>query len=81
MTNDHDTRVAWLKMLFVWFTTGVGWITEHTTGQGIVLFLAGVHTTIQIYLLVRDRILRRRIERESQRAEFDSRPHHYGEPK
>jgi len=75
MNDDHSTRMAWLKMAVAWLLTGVGSVSL----QDWMQIAALVYTLLQIYLLVRDRILRRKIELESQRAEFDSRPHHHGE--
>ncbi len=75
MNNDHDTRMAWIKMFATWVLAAFGTVTLST----LVQLAALVFTLLQIYILVRDKIIRRRIKRESQRAEFDSRPHHHSE--
>lgn len=74
MNDDHSTRMAWFKMAVAWLLTGVGSISL----QEWVQIAALVYTLLQIYLLVRDRIIRRKIERETARMELDSRPHHHG---
>ena len=75
MNDDHSTRAAWFKMALAWMLTGAGSVTL----QQWVQIAALVYTLLQIYLLVRDRILRRKIERETARMGLDSRPHHHGE--
>jgi hypothetical protein len=75
MNHDHDTRMAWLKMTVAWALTAIGGITL----QQIATLLAIVYTALQIYLLVRDRLIQVRIARESARMELDSRPHHHSD--
>lgn len=75
MNSDHDVKAAWLKMTVAWVLTAIGGVTL----ERVATVLAIVYTSLQIYLLVRDRLIRRRIERESARMAFDSRPHHHGE--
>lgn len=80
MTTDTETRSALIKGAEVWVMAGGAWIMDHITGQGIVLLLAGIHTLLQIFLLFRDRIIRRRRSvRESQRMDLDDLPRHHSD--
>lgn len=76
MNDDHATNAAAIKILVAWTLTFIGGVTL----QMLVQLAALVYTMLQIYLLVRDRIIKRRVARESRRMELDSRPHHHGEP-
>ncbi|HET8695752.1 MAG TPA: hypothetical protein VFM33_13855 [Aquabacterium sp.] len=59
-TPDQHPGAALLKLLLAWLGYAVGSITL----QQIVLALTGVYTLLQIYLLVRDKIIRDRARKE-----------------
>lgn len=67
--------MAWLKMMVAWVLTAIGAVTF----SDLVQFAALIFTLLQIYILVRDKIIKRRAEIESRRMELDSRPHHHGD--
>ena len=46
--------MAFFKMALAW----LGYVVGYITLQQVVLFLTGLYTALQIYLLVRDRIIR-----------------------
>ena len=56
MTHDNEAAPAFLKVLIAW--AGAIWGT--VTMQEVVLFLTAVYTVIQIFILVRDKIVRDR---------------------
>lgn len=56
MTQDNEAAPAFFKVLIAW--AGAIWGT--VTMQEIVLFLTAVYTVIQIFILVRDKIVRDR---------------------
>lgn len=57
MNEQHsDTAPAMLKILIAWLGTAWGAITM----QDVVFALTAVYTVIQIYILVRDKIVRHR---------------------
>lgn len=56
MTHDNDAAPAFFKVLIAW--AGAIWGT--VTMQEIVLFLTAIYTLVQIYVLVRDKIVRDR---------------------
>jgi len=45
--------MAFFKMALAW----LGYVVGYITLQQVVLFLTGLYTALQIYLLVRDRIM------------------------
>jgi len=53
--HDHDTNTAVLKVLVAWVGTVFGGITL----SGLVLSLTAIYTALQIYILVRDKIVRK----------------------
>jgi len=57
MSTQHDdaSAYAWFKLALAWFGALLGSITL----QHIVLFATLVFTVLQIYVLIRDKILRR----------------------
>jgi hypothetical protein len=67
LEHDHDTRAAWLKMALAWVLTTIGNVTLQHVATGLAI----IYTVLQIYVLVRDRILRRRAERDTQRGDLD----------
>lgn len=56
MTHDNEAATAFFKVLIAW--AGAIWGT--VTMQEIVLFLTAVYTVIQIFILIRDKIVRDR---------------------
>lgn len=56
MTHDNEAAPAFFKVLIAW----AGAIWGAVTMQEIVLFLTAVYTVIQIFILVRDKIVRDR---------------------
>lgn len=50
----HSPEMAFFKMALAW----LGYVVGYITLQQVVLFLTGLYTALQIYLLVRDRIIR-----------------------
>lgn len=56
MTHDNEAAPAFFKVLIAW--AGAIWGT--VTMQEVVLFLTAVYTVIQIFILVRDKIVRDR---------------------
>ena len=55
MTQSSDSATpALIKVLIAWAGTAVGSITM----QGIILALTGLYTGLQLYILVRDKIVR-----------------------
>ena len=57
MNTDHsDTAPAMFKLMIAWAGALIGSITL----QHIVLVLTGIYTAVQLYILVRDKILDRR---------------------
>lgn len=53
-SSDNDAAPAFFKVLIAW----IGAIWGSVTMQEIVLFLTAVYTVIQIFILVRDKIVR-----------------------
>lgn len=51
----HSPEMAVIKMAVAW----LGYVVGSITLQQVVLFLTGLYTALQIYLLVRDRIMRK----------------------
>ncbi len=49
----HSPEMAFFKMALAW----LGYVVGYITLQQVVLFLTGLYTALQIYLLVRDRIM------------------------
>lgn len=49
----HSPEMAFFKMALAW----LGYVVGSITLQQVVLFLTGLYTALQIYLLVRDRII------------------------
>lgn len=64
--NDHETRTAWLKMVVAWVLTAIGGVTL----QQIATVLAIVYTALQIFLLVRDRLIKRRIAADTKQGDL-----------
>lgn len=56
MTHDSEAAPAFFKVLIAW----AGAIWGAVTMQEIVLFLTAIYTLVQIYVLVRDKIVRDR---------------------
>lgn len=56
MTNDHsnDAVPAMFKVLLAW----AGAVWGSLTLQGLVLTLTAIYTAVQLYVLVRDKIIR-----------------------
>lgn len=67
MNHDHEARIASMKVMVAWVLTAIGGVTL----QQIATVLAIVYTALQIFLLVRDRLIKRRIERHTQRGDLD----------
>jgi hypothetical protein len=59
-SNTHSPAQALFKLLLAW----MGYVLGSITLQQVVLALTGVYTMLQIYLLVRDKIIRDRAEKE-----------------
>lgn len=57
-TSSHGPEMAVFKMAVAW----LGYVIGSVTLQDIVLALTGLYTGLQIYLLVRDRIIRSKRE-------------------
>lgn len=54
MNTDHsDTSPALFKLLIAWTGALIGSITL----QHIVLVLTGIYTAVQLYVLIRDKIM------------------------
>lgn len=52
--DDQDTQAALIKVLVAWIGTMFGGIEL----SGLVLFATLIYTILQIYVLIRDRILK-----------------------
>lgn len=55
MKPDHDAWNAIIKVTIAWVLAGIGAITL----QQIATVLAILYTSVQLYVLVRDKIIRR----------------------
>lgn len=58
--------MAWLKMFWAWLFVGASQMTPLQAMQAIAAVVATVYSLVQTYLLVRDRIIRRRGGRKEQ---------------
>lgn len=63
MNQHNDTGAAVLKVFWAWFFVGVSKMSPLEVVQMLAGLCAIVYTLIQIYLLVRDRIIVRRVKR------------------
>lgn len=52
--TEHEYRAVWLKMVSAWMLTAAGGITL----QVVVQVAALVYTVLQIWILMRDKVLR-----------------------
>lgn len=57
VSDQHDIT-TWFKVAIAW----VGTLAGSITGQEAVLFLTGVFTALQIYVLLRDKVFNRKKE-------------------
>jgi hypothetical protein len=69
MGNDHDTKMAWLKMFYAWLFVGASQMTPLQALQAAAAIAATIYSVVQTYLLVRDRIIKRRAGQEPQKGE------------
>lgn len=52
--TDHEYKTAWIKMMWAWGLAAAGGITLQTVVQVAAL----VYTVLQIWILLRDKVLR-----------------------
>ncbi|MFN7817790.1 MAG: hypothetical protein ACK5OQ_16295 [Burkholderiales bacterium] len=60
----HDDKVAWLKLLGVWAAA----VASSITLQHLLMFVTLVYTLLQVYILVRDKIIKKREQKENQES-------------
>jgi uncharacterized membrane protein len=56
----HDDKVAWLKLIGVWIAALGSFITL----QHLLMFATLIYTLLQVYVLVRDKIIKKRENKE-----------------
>lgn len=65
MNHDHDNLfAAWFKVFSVWLVYGVSQMSPLQWVQFIAGIAATVYSAVQTYLLIRDRILRKKEKKE-----------------
>lgn len=60
----HDDKVAWVKLLGVWAAA----VASSITLQHLMMFVTLVYTLLQVYILVRDKIIKKREQKENQES-------------